>query len=102
MSSLSEFEVEIGDLENEGNSSPLRQSSAGHREVRCDNSQMHHAYPLTIGLVIHGLADGFALGVSTLSPVNSSELSLVVFFALAIHKGELTTGHCVARSITYF
>jgi zinc transporter 9 len=47
------------------------------------------AFPLTLGLVLHGLADGFALGVSTLSipGSDSSALSFVVFFALLVHKG---------------
>jgi len=53
------------------------------------------AYPLTLGLVIHSLADGLALGASAL-PLSGSEgtgasasstgLSIVVFFALIIHK----------------
>ncbi|KLO11457.1 Zinc/iron permease [Schizopora paradoxa] len=54
------------------------------------------AYPLTLGLVIHSLADGLALGASAL-PLNGSEgadgagasstgLSIIVFFALMIHK----------------
>ncbi|KAH9080566.1 hypothetical protein EDB83DRAFT_2548174 [Lactarius deliciosus] len=47
------------------------------------------AYPITIGLVVHGLADGLALGMSVLSDDDSSSsrsLSLVVFLALAVHK----------------
>jgi len=43
------------------------------------------AYPLTLGLVMHGLADGLALGVSALSNTET-DLSLVVFLALIIHK----------------
>lgn len=45
------------------------------------------AYPLTLGLVVHGLADGLALGVSALGDTES-DLSLVVFLALLIHKGS--------------
>lgn len=48
------------------------------------------AYPLTLGLVMHGLADGLALGASSLSKSDSeifSDLSVVVFIALIIHKG---------------
>ena len=43
--------------------------------------------PLTLGLIIHSLADGLALGASA-SGENSSDtnLSLVVFIALIIHK----------------
>jgi zinc transporter 9 len=51
------------------------------------------AFPLTFGLVIHGLADGLALGVSSLSTKGAVEgaagsgLSFVVFLALLVHKG---------------
>jgi zinc transporter 9 len=54
------------------------------------------AIKLTLGLVVHSLADGFALGASAVSaratdmagPDSShSELPLVIFFALLIHKG---------------
>ncbi|KAF8585712.1 Zinc/iron permease [Ramaria rubella] len=45
------------------------------------------AYPLTFGLVIHSLADGLALGASAAGEHKSdTNLSLVVFFALIIHK----------------
>ncbi|VDC00747.1 unnamed protein product [Peniophora sp. CBMAI 1063] len=47
------------------------------------------ALPLTLGMVLHGLADGLALGVSALSTSDtqsSTNLSLVVFMALAVHK----------------
>ncbi|KAF8486597.1 Zinc/iron permease [Gautieria morchelliformis] len=45
------------------------------------------AYPLTLGLVIHSLADGLALGASASGESGSdTSLSLVVFIALIIHK----------------
>lgn len=47
------------------------------------------ALPLTFGLVVHGLADGFALGVSSLAPHKDSEknaLPIIVFLALILHK----------------
>jgi zinc transporter 9 len=54
------------------------------------------AMPLTLGLVIHCFADGFALGAASLSSAtatdkdsHAAELSLVVFFALLVHKGKL-------------
>lgn len=54
------------------------------------------AYPLTFGLIIHGLADGLALGVSSLaksaSGESSSNLSWIVFLALIIHKGGYSVG----------
>ncbi len=51
--------------------------------------------PLTLGLVIHSLADGLALGASALplsgtdgeGSASSTGLSLIVFLALIIHKG---------------
>lgn len=40
----------------------------------------------SLGLVVHALADGFALGVSSLTDTVSRSLSMVVFMALAVHK----------------
>ncbi|KAJ9097476.1 hypothetical protein QFC19_006745 [Naganishia cerealis] len=40
----------------------------------------------TLGLVIHAMADGVALGASSLS--GSEGLGLVVFLAVIVHKGE--------------
>jgi len=75
-----EFDVELAQLESE-QGTPL--ASAAPAAPRS-------AYTLTTGLVIHGLADGFALGVSAFPSGNDSsglsELSLVVFMALAVHK----------------
>ena len=48
------------------------------------------ANPMTIGLVVHSLADGFALGASSL-PVNSGtnesgSLTWIVFLTLLVHR----------------
>jgi zinc transporter 9 len=63
------------------------------------------AYPLTVGLIIHALVDGLALGVSALSnPTGDSpDTSLVVFMALFIHKGTtyLRCAHAPSLLITY-
>lgn len=57
------------------------------------------AFPLTLGLIIHSLTDGLALGASALTNSNEREdkdassnaqLSVVVFVALLVHKGTLT------------
>lgn len=57
------------------------------------------AFPLTLGLIIHSLTDGLALGASALTNSNEGEdkdassntqLSVVVFVALLVHKGPLT------------
>jgi zinc transporter 9 len=45
-----------------------------------------HGLNATLGLVIHGAADGIALGASSLSGRGS--LSLVIFLAVLVHKGE--------------
>ena len=42
----------------------------------------------TLGLVIHGAADGIALGASSLSGRGS--LGLIVFIAVLVHKGKST------------
>jgi zinc transporter 9 len=70
---------------------PRRASvSAGVAKTNREGNVPPSAYPITIGLVVHGLADGLALGMSMLSTGDSSRsygLSLVVFLALAVHKG---------------
>ncbi|EEB90864.1 hypothetical protein MPER_10873, partial [Moniliophthora perniciosa FA553] len=66
-----DFDAELDELESE--------QAVSHDG---DPSQ---ALSLTIGLVIHSLADGLALGVSFASGVTSS-LSAIVFLAIIIHK----------------
>ena len=67
--------------------------SVGAAKSSVESELPPSAYPITIGLVLHGLADGLALGMSMLSNNDSSSssyaLSLVVFMALAVHKGTL-------------
>ncbi|KAI8344537.1 Zinc/iron permease [Chlamydoabsidia padenii] len=43
----------------------------------------HHSMTPTIGLMVHAAADGIALGASASHP----QLSMVVFFAIMLHKG---------------
>lgn len=41
----------------------------------------------TLGLVVHSLSDGFALGSATYSDINnSSNLHIIIFIALLLHK----------------
>jgi zinc transporter 9 len=86
------FDVDLGELEREqglGHAGQIRTSDASNLDhtVKMDGeSRRPRAYPLTLGLVIHSLADGLALGVSALSRTES-DLSFVVFLALMIHKG---------------
>lgn len=49
---------------------------------------------LTLGLVLHALSDGLALGSSIASDTGSQELSSVIFAALIIHKGMTTIRFC--------
>jgi zinc transporter 9 len=44
----------------------------------------------TIGLVVHACADGIALGASSTAP--STTLSLVIFFAIMLHKAPAAFG----------
>jgi len=74
-----EFDAELDDLE-PGRAVPKPEDFAPEREL---------ALPMTLGLVVHGLADGLALGVSSLTPAHTegtNALSLVVFLALILHK----------------
>ncbi|KAF7365001.1 Beta-lactamase class penicillin binding protein [Mycena venus] len=89
-----EFDAEMGDMEQ-----PDPPSSGGFMQVDASaslteiNGSRAKAYPLTFGLIMHGLADGLALGVSSLSDPGASssdashrDLSFIVFLALIIHK----------------
>ena len=50
---------------------------------------------LTLGLVLHALSDGLALGSSIVSDAGSRDSSLVIFAALVIHKGATTLSVCI-------
>nr|XP_019011506.1 solute carrier family 39 (zinc transporter), member 9 [Kwoniella pini CBS 10737]OCF50287.1 solute carrier family 39 (zinc transporter), member 9 [Kwoniella pini CBS 10737] len=49
-----------------------------------------HGLSATLGMVIHGAADGIALGASSLSEKGS--LSFIVFLAVLVHKGPTALG----------
>ncbi|KAJ6585216.1 Zinc/iron permease [Mycena capillaripes] len=92
-SSTVEFDAEMGDLEH-----PDPPSGAGFMQVDMSPSSDEikasraRAYPLTFGLIMHALADGLALGVSSLwirgtsDDASHRDLSFIVFLALIIHK----------------
>lgn len=95
------FDVELAGFEDEpsGVSRSHTRRTSGSTSVTKTNVESDaplSAYPITIGLVMHGLADGLALGMSVLSSDNESSpsygLSLVVFMALAVHKGTFCQG----------
>ncbi|KAJ7095702.1 Zinc/iron permease [Mycena belliarum] len=81
-----EFDAGLGEGEEpQGQGHGFLQVDADERAARA------RAYPLTFGLITHGLADGLALGVSALAsaseaPGAHNDLSLIVFLALIIHK----------------
>lgn len=86
-----QFDAELGDLESSQGMGRPGFLQVDTPTVPDFTDSKKSAYPLTLGLVMHALADGLALGVSALSDSTSSDLSLVVFLALIIHKGTLIT-----------
>ena len=67
----------------------LETPSAARPENRAATGNLIHsivAHPLTLGLVIHSLADGLALGASASNEGGDSSVSFLVFLALIIHK----------------
>jgi zinc transporter 9 len=109
------FDVELAALEDEaehehgGASAPLhaRRASADIG-VEGDVPVSSSANAITIGLVVHSLADGLALGMSMLSGGDESPsshsygLSLVVFLALAVHKGTYATHQLSSFFFSFF
>lgn len=90
-----EFDLELGELERAEGITPEPATVLPNLPIRPHESESRaRAYPLTLGLVMHALADGFALGSSVLSggavlpnaPFLSG-VSFVIFLALIIHKG---------------
>jgi zinc transporter 9 len=97
------FDVELASLEDDEDEDgiaprpiPPRRASLSVAKNNGEGSGPLSAYPITIGLLVHGLADGLALGMSMLSSDDDSSpsygLSLVVFLALAVHKGGSPPG----------
>jgi len=106
------FDVELAGLEDDEDEDvaaprpppPPRRASISVAKNNGEVNVPPSAYPITIGLVVHGLADGLALGMSMLSSDDSSPsygLSLVVFLALAVHKGGSYYQEVVAFLITH-
>ncbi|KAF5389282.1 hypothetical protein D9757_003403 [Collybiopsis confluens] len=79
-----DFDAELAELEGiQGSDSRTSLQST------LQTGEEMQALPLTLGLVIHSLADGFALGVSFFPGSNESKgssLSAIVFLAIIIHK----------------
>jgi zinc transporter 9 len=86
-----EFDAELGDIDL-GSPSDRRLDPPLTPNTLEASADRERAFVLLLGLVIHGIADGLALGVAHVagsSSGNTSTLSLVVFFALVLHKGQL-------------
>lgn len=85
-----EFDAEMGDL-GLGNPSDRRLDPQPTPSVPEESVDRERALALLLGLVIHGVADGLALGVANVagsSTGSTNALSLVVFFVLILHKGN--------------
>ncbi|KIL55922.1 hypothetical protein M378DRAFT_173179 [Amanita muscaria Koide BX008] len=88
------FDAELSALEREEGIVIATPSTAGgpmsgnHHHFRPHDVALgrKQAMARTAGLVVHALADGFALGISSLTDTVSKSLSVVVFLALAVHK----------------
>ncbi|KAI0269809.1 Zinc/iron permease [Gloeopeniophorella convolvens] len=96
------FDVELAGLEDE-DEAPTRHGRSNSIRTSVENDLPPPAYPITIGLVVHGLADGLALGMSVLSDDEESSsytLSLVVFLALAVHKAPTALAYTVSLMST--
>jgi solute carrier family 39 (zinc transporter), member 9 len=95
VSSSIDFDAELADLESPpARAAPvyLQADASTIVSISDSASATSRVFPLTFGLVVHGLADGLALGVSVVDTgkldVGSLKLSFVVFLALLIHKGQ--------------
>lgn len=81
------FDIALDELEREeGMTLPGSHSSTWQMLRHAPSSSLQRAYPLSLGLTVHALVDGYALGVSSLE-TRSGALSFVVFLAIIIHKG---------------
>ncbi|KAG2155907.1 Zinc/iron permease [Suillus bovinus] len=80
------FDVALEELEREeGMTLPGSHASTWQMLRHAPSSSLQRAYPLSLGLSVHALVDGYALGVSSLE-TRSGALSFVVFLAIIIHK----------------
>ncbi|KAF9046557.1 Zinc/iron permease [Panaeolus papilionaceus] len=79
-----EFDAELGDLDHNGRSSEQRENTMTSALESVGGKG--RAFSLLLGLSVHGMADGLALGVASLSRTGGNTLPFVVFLALALHK----------------
>jgi len=85
-----EFDAELGDIDvTDRSSNRIAASKAGSVSI---SEGRERAFALLLGLVIHGAADGLALGVANLAQSDSgasNTVSFIVFLALILHKGHI-------------
>jgi len=89
-----EFDADVDLERDEGPLTGCPQADIPVPNILHDGADATRAFTLTFGLVVHGLADGLALGVSSLTTDalgSGSRLSLIVFLVLMIHKGQTTS-----------
>jgi zinc transporter ZupT len=87
--------MELGGLETPRSASTSAQRHNTARTATGDGLKISgKGFTLTLGLVLHALSDGLALGSSIVSDTESQELSLVIFAALIIHKGMTPVRIC--------
>ncbi|KAF4577075.1 Zinc transporter ZIP9 [Pleurotus pulmonarius] len=86
-----EFDAELDELARAEDAERPSPRPGSHDSIEATQHGRGHAIALTLGLFIHALTDGLALGTSFLpsNPSSSSqpsELSFIVFVALMVHK----------------
>ncbi|KAG2151323.1 Zinc/iron permease [Suillus clintonianus] len=80
------FDIVLDEMEREEGMMPPGPHASTWQMLRdARSSSLQRAYPLSLGLIVHALVDGYALGVSSLE-TQSGALSFVVFLAIIIHK----------------
>ena len=83
-----EFDVELDETESSRQS---QFASVNDADIQSQAPGNERAFSLLLGLVIHGVADGFALGVASLARNKDGDpnpVSFIVFLALMLHKGN--------------
>ncbi|KAJ3365397.1 hypothetical protein GGF32_009255 [Allomyces javanicus] len=67
-----------------------RPASIAATDMLATSAQTHSKMAATIGMIIHSISDGVAMGAA--SATDQSTLEMVVFFAILLHKGPSAFG----------
>jgi len=86
-----DFDAELSELEREESGGGDGGSRRAQAPIGINNnndvaSARKKGMSMTLGLVVHALADGMVLGVSSVTDTVSTSLPMLVFIALVIHK----------------